>query len=115
MARGIVDTITTNIKEGAETAITGRRAQDTQSDMDVTVQNIVQKLTPVKVFIMLVVGFIVGMGARFFFMDLSIVQLIKYIGAYQTYVLAVTPVLGLLISIVGTSGIIKHSKWAKEK
>jgi hypothetical protein len=106
------------IKEGGDllkTLLTGKRAVEIKEDGSIEVSDIPKKLSPVKIFIMALIAFIVYIGGRKLLTEANMATLIAWMQAYSTYVLAITPTFSILILLVGGSGLLKKSKWSKDQ
>lgn len=67
-----------------------------------------------KLFIFCIVAFIIMVGAAKLLTAEKIGELIRWMKAYRDYVLAVTPMILMLMSLVGISRAIRHTKWSKD-
>jgi len=106
------------IKEGGDllkTLLTGKRAVEIKEDGSVEVSDIPKKLSPIKIFIMALIAFIVYIGGHRLLTENNVLTLVAWMEAYKTYVLAISSVFSPLVLIVGGSGIVKRSKWSKDQ
>jgi len=106
------------IKEGGDllkTLLTGKRAVEIKEDGSVEVSDIPKKLSPIKIFIMALIAFIVYIGGRKLLTEDNMLTLIAWMDAYAKYVLAISPSFTTLILLVGGSGLLKKSKWSKDQ
>ena len=106
------------IKEGGDllkTLLTGKRAVEVKEDGSVEVSDIPKKLSPIKIFIMALIAFIAYIGGQKLLTADNMLTLVAWMEAYKAYVLAISPVFGTLVLLVGGSGIVKRSKWSKDQ
>ena len=73
-----------------------------------------KRLTPIKIFIMVLIAFIVGVGGWALLTINNYDDLIKWMDAYKSYALAISPVFSILVFLVGGSGFIQKTKWGKD-
>ena len=73
-----------------------------------------KRLTPIKIFIIVLIAFIVGVGGWALLTFDNYDDLIKWMDAYAKYALAISPFLSILILGVGGSGFIQKTKWGKD-
>ena len=118
IGKDVVKPVADAVADVRKTKITGERAQETTDEFEVlsSVEQTDEKkpISLSKLLINAIVGGVaalggyivvkIGMGAFRF----------EMMSAYKDYVLAITPMVGILIGVVGAGRGFKHSKWAKE-
>jgi hypothetical protein len=78
------------------------------------VPNYGKKKSFAKTFVFCIVTFILMVGAwKLLTMD-KISELIRWMRAYKDYVLAVSPIILMLMGLIGVSRGIRHTKWSKD-
>ena len=105
--------IISGVKDVAKTAITGKRAQDTEQTIEMEMEP-TQKFSWGKSIISIVIVGIVLIGA-YKFLTTSGKDLITTMQAYKEYLLALAPILGPFIVVVAGGRAFKHSIWSKDK
>lgn len=109
MGKGIVEVA----KKGIDAI---RDAEENKEEIEITgdPSNGKKKPSFAKTFIFCIVSFIIIVGAWKFFTVKDLKDLLKYMEAFKEYVSAISPLVGILMFLVGASRAVRHTKWSKD-
>ncbi len=107
--------IVNGVVKGAQTAITGRRARDEGQEFELKTVPSKKKISLIKIIIdSLLIGIVFIGGYKLLTVE-KMRDLAMFMASYKDWVLSITPLLGILITMVAGGSTFKHSRWSKEK